>query len=140
MLVDVIKSGVFESPLQDMGWYSDSGGPIDHAGKITKNQREVRFERDSVRDILKVQRVIGAPYCLLPNGARLILDELTDAGHPVSTRGTVAFSVDDTTGSLLVRLSNGETLCINKSTYEGGKTGQGNSRVIRLIRENQLQY
>ena len=138
MLVDVLKSGAFVPPLRDVGWYSDSKGPIDHAGKITKNQREVDFRRDALQDILRVQRVIGAPYCILQNGARLILDEVTDAGHPVSEKGTVSFSVDGMSGSLLVRMHNGETVRINKSTYEGGKTGQGNARLIRLIHDNQL--
>lgn len=139
MLVDVLKSRAFVPPLENVGWYSDFNGPVDHAGKITKNHREVNFMRDALQDILKVQRVIGAPYCILPNGARLILDQVTDAGYPVSPAGTVTFSADDITSSVLIRLHNGETLRVNKSTYEGGKTGQGNARLVRLIRDNQLQ-
>jgi methionyl-tRNA formyltransferase len=138
MLVDVLNSRTFVPPLEDVGWYNESGGPIDHAEKITKSHREVDFKRDAVRDILKLHRVIGAPYCILPNGARLILDEITYAGQAAPLDATASFSVDGFTGSPLVRLHNGETLRITKSTYEGGKTGQGNARLIRLIHDKQL--
>jgi methionyl-tRNA formyltransferase len=138
MLVDVLKTKAFVPPLIDVGWYSDSDGSIDHAPKITKKQQEVNFGKDTLRDIFRVHRVIGPPYCFLPNDARLILDEIADPGHPVLAKGEVSFGVEDSTRNILVRLNSGETLRITKSTYEGGKAGQGNLRVIHLINDNLL--
>lgn len=138
MLVDVLKSGAFVPPLKDVGWYNESGGPVEHAGKITKNQREVDFKRDTLQDILKIQRVIHPAYCILPNGARLILEEIEDAGYSDTTKSATTFSVDEATYSPLVRLHNGETLRIKTSTYEGQKSGSGNLRLLRLIRDGQI--
>ncbi|KAF2677218.1 Formyltransferase [Lentithecium fluviatile CBS 122367] len=139
MLVDVLKSGAFVPPLEDVGWYSSSDRPIHHAEKITKKHREIDFNKDALHDILKVHRVIGAPYCLLPNGARLILDTIADQEDTISAPSKVSFMAEDGTGSIIVRLGNGEALRIDRSTYEGGKTGQGNARLIRLINNKLLE-
>jgi methionyl-tRNA formyltransferase len=138
MLVNVLKSGAFLPPLKDVGWYSDSGGPVDHAGKITKSHHEVNFDRDTVRDILKLQRVVGAPYCILPNGARLVLHSIEDAGHSGSPPDTTRFAVDETGTCPLVHMRNGDIMRINSSTYEGQKTGDGTKRLLKLIKNKTI--
>lgn len=171
MLVDVLRSKAFVPPLLDAGWYGRTSGPVEHAPKLNKDHQRVDFQRDGVEDILKIARVLGPPYCILPNGSRLRLDEVDqppyklyadgflqrwdyaeddarliwstafldeDDTTSIEGKGHVTFGYDETHGSLVVLLGTGEALRVNKSTYEGGKTGHGNSRVLQLILGEQV--
>lgn len=132
MLADTLRSRAFVPPLEDAGWYISSGGPIDHAGKITKQHRFIDFSKLTVRDILAIKRVLGDPWCMLPNGDRLILNEISESVIPLQTDGMRLLRREGS-DLVLVRTACGGTLRIDRSTYEGGKPGGGNSRLSRLL-------
>ncbi|KAJ4357630.1 Methionyl-tRNA formyltransferase [Didymosphaeria variabile] len=82
MLVNVLKTRAFVPPLKDIGWYKDSGGPIDHAGKVMKGDQQVDFSKTTLEDVFAIKRAIGDPWCWLPNGERLMLNEFSEAKGP----------------------------------------------------------
>lgn len=133
MLVGVLKSGAFIPPLKDVGWYAASGGPIDHAEKITKQHGYVDFSKLTLQDILNARRALGSLWCKLPNGDRVILDEIEDSGLPVLPDGENGIWAPDGMDIPLARAACGGVLRINRSTYEGGKTGRGNTRLMRVL-------
>jgi methionyl-tRNA formyltransferase len=141
MLVDVLVSRAFVPPLKDVGWYKDSSGAVDHAGKIMKGDQQVDFSTTSLEDVFAIQRAIGEPWCWLPNGERLILNEFSEAqGEQKPEQGAQRLwlgspprgSKDDVP---LARMACGRTLQIDKSTIGGRPVGGGNQRLVRLLRE-----
>ncbi|KAF2872606.1 methionyl-tRNA formyltransferase [Massariosphaeria phaeospora] len=131
MLVDVLGSRAFEPPIVDQGWYANSGGPVEHAGKITTEHRYVDFAVASAKDILRRQRVLGELWCKLPNGQRLNLHSLepTDwarVGADIP-RGLVSRN-----RNIYAITCDGRTLQIKSSTYPGKKRATGNSCLLDM--------
>ncbi|KAL1612226.1 Methionyl-tRNA formyltransferase [Paraconiothyrium brasiliense] len=140
MLVNVLKSRSFVPPLKDVGWYKESGGPIDHAGKIMKGDQQVDFLKTTLEEVFTIKRAIGEPWCWLPNGERLMLNEFGEANGSVedsdermwvSDRG----NKDVKQGTPLARMACGHVLRIDKSTIAGRPVGGGNQRLVHLLRE-----
>ncbi|RAR04564.1 methionyl-trna formyltransferase [Stemphylium lycopersici] len=119
MLVDVLKSRRFVPPLQDAGWYAKSNNPIDHAPKITKRDSFIDFEKDTLEDIFAKQNALGDPWCILPDGSRLILHEVYDFGMTYSSGlGPGFFNLQDVTAPVF-RAACGRVGTVVESTYEG---------------------
>ena len=136
MLVDVLKSRKYLPPLQDAGWYAKSGNnPIDHAPKITKHDRFVDFETDTWADIAAKQNALGDLWCTLPDGSRLILHEIWDFERTYhSGLGTGFFNLIDIADPVF-RAACGRVAKVVESTYEGGKKGHGNAKLLRMLRK-----
>ena len=66
MLVDVLKQRKFVPPHEPVGWYAHSNSPIDHAPKITKQDRYVDFEKHTAADVIAKWNALGDLWCLLP--------------------------------------------------------------------------
>lgn len=128
MLVDVLKEGNFIEP-RAAGWYA---GPTEYAPKITKPDSFVDFETMELNRILAVNRALGDVWCRLPNGERLVVHGVSHAGSGGGNGQTGLFH---RSGRLLFRARGGETGAIGSSTYPGGRKGQGNSKVIKMLRE-----
>lgn len=133
MLVEVLKTRAFVPPLEDVGWYAASGGSIAHAEKVTKQHRYIDFSNTTIQDIVTVKRVLGDPWCILPNGDRLILNEIQESSFSVEA-GQTGLWIPEGSITPLARTADGAILQIEKSTYEGGKTGGGNARLARVLK------
>jgi methionyl-tRNA formyltransferase len=130
MLIDVLKSSKFVPPLEDAGWYD---GPTDHAPKITKQDRFVDFSKTTVKEILAIQHALGDPWCLLPNGDRLILHELVDTGMVDTLKRQPGLWVEPTVRNPMFIDCTGGMGMIMESTYEGNKHGHGNAKLTRVL-------
>ncbi|EOA92169.1 uncharacterized protein SETTUDRAFT_86942 [Exserohilum turcica Et28A] len=137
MLVDVVKSRTFVPPLQDAGWYAHSNYPTDHAPKITKRDRFVDLETDTLQDILAKQRAFGDPWCILPSGDRLILHTVIDADIADSSGHRAGFFVGPNGKEPWFRPACGRIGILAKSTYEGNKQGHGNAKLVRILAQGQ---
>ncbi|KAF2441496.1 methionyl-tRNA formyltransferase [Karstenula rhodostoma CBS 690.94] len=141
MLVDVLISRAFVPPLKNVGWYKDSGGPVAHAGKILKGDQQVDFSKSTLDDVFAIKRAIGEPWCWLPNGDRLILNEFSEAEVAEQEHGLRRMWLGPSRGSKhdvpLARMACGRTLHIDKSTIGGRPVGGGNQRLVRMLRERQ---
>jgi methionyl-tRNA formyltransferase len=133
MLIDVLKQRIFVPPVEEAGWYGTSGGPVDHAGKITPEDRLVDFSSMTGQDILMRHRVLGNLWCRvkLPLGDRLILNEVGPL-HITISEGDHGLLVLGDLG-LCARSADGQLLQIKSCTVAGGKKGQGNAQVMRSI-------
>ncbi|KAJ4294555.1 Methionyl-tRNA formyltransferase [Kalmusia sp. IMI 367209] len=138
MLVNVLKSRAFVPPLKDVGWYKDSGGPVDHAEKILKGHRQVDFLTATMQEILAIKLACGDPWYQLPNGDRVILNEMSES-NTVSEESRKGLWVPEGSDIPLARTACGRVLKIEKSTYEGGKIRGGNSRLIRVLKQVQAR-
>ena len=136
MLVEVLKSRTFVPPLKDIGWYKDSGGPIEHAEKVLKTHRQVDFSKMNLPNALAVKRVLGDPWCILPTGDRLIMNEISKSEFPINREGKKGIWFPDGSDVPVARMACGGVLAIEKCTYEGGKTGHGNARLIRALEDS----
>lgn len=139
MLVEVLKKRAFVPPLKDVGWYGGSGGPVDHAGKIRKGDQEVNFLSSSLERVFAVKKAIGDPWCTLPNGERLILNEFSVAdGSFEQTPGSIwTAQVSPKEEALLARMACGGIMKIDKSSISGRPVGGGNQRVISMLKAQQ---
>lgn len=133
MLVNVLRSRKFVPPLQDAGWYAHSGLPTDHAPKVTKQDRFVNFETDTLADILAKQQALGDSWCMLPNGDRLILHNVIDAHMADSRDRKPGLFIEPNAKQPMIRLACGGIGILTKSTYEGNKQGHGNAKLVRLL-------
>jgi methionyl-tRNA formyltransferase len=139
MLVDVLKKGTYvassETENAAATWYT---GPTSHAPKITKQDRYVCFAEHELEHILAIQRALGDMWCVLPNGERLIIhrvvnvegngDMLLEKQEPgLWTRQGIAYP--------LFMAKCGRVGQVVESTYAGGKKGQGNAKVMRMLSE-----
>lgn len=134
LLVDVLKSQTFVPPLRDAGWYKDAEGPVDHAEKVLKSHRQVLFSRTTLEELFAIQRACGDPWCVLPNGARLIINEMSE-WNADPAEGQAGLWVPEGSDNPLARMACGRVVKIEKSTYEGGKIGGGNPRLVRVLKE-----
>ncbi|CAN9137145.1 unnamed protein product [Alternaria alternata] len=137
MLVDVLKQRKFVPPREDVGWYAHSNGPIDHAPKITKQDRYVDFEKHTAADVIAKWNALGDLWCLLPTGERLILHDVLDPMLPDDdeyvTMKPGLFVDSDLEGFLWFRGACGKMGNVLSSTLEGGKKGQGNAKLLQLF-------
>jgi methionyl-tRNA formyltransferase len=132
MLIDVLRSHKFLHPLQDVGWYAASNGPTDHAGKIVKNDHFVDFSKHTMDNILARKNALGNLWCFMPNGDRLIINDMAlaeDANVPNALPGT--WTQQDS--HPLVQTVCGKVGRIISSTCAGGKVGQGNAKLLRTL-------
>ncbi|PVI07926.1 Formyltransferase [Periconia macrospinosa] len=144
MLVDVLKSRAFIPPLEDVGWYADSGGPIDHAGKVDKKRCFVDFSQATLSDILSIEKIRGVPWTVLPNGHRLVMNKCRAADVVVDANVEAGIWCPDfdhpehneaiaSHRQLLAKTACGGVLLIEQSTCEGGKLGSGYDRVKKIM-------
>jgi methionyl-tRNA formyltransferase len=130
MLVDVLKEQRFVAPLEPTGWYS---GAVDHAPKLTKQDARVDFTTMSMAHILAIHRALGHTWIRLPNGERLVVHEIVDAGvHPELELPVPNQGVG---GELFLRAACGRIGMIRSSTYPGGRRGHGNSKAAKVMKE-----
>lgn len=135
MLVDVLESGAFIPPLKEAGWYEKSGGPMDHAEKITPAHRFINFATDTAQDILTRHRVLGNLWTNMPNGERVVINEIQAFGTE-QVRGRqpglyVAEGYDD----VLACTADGHLMKVVSSTVAGGKKKLGNAHVRRVLKQ-----
>jgi methionyl-tRNA formyltransferase len=141
MLVDVLKAQQYIPPHKDAGWYASSGGPVEHAPKITKQDRFIDFAQTSLDEILTIQRALGEPWCILPNGDRLILHQVTEASTTLWAAPEQADADDQQPGIFLskdftkplFRAACGALGIIETSTYAGSNSGGGNAKLMRIF-------
>ncbi|KAK7190979.1 hypothetical protein DPSP01_009179 [Paraphaeosphaeria sporulosa] len=143
MLVNVLLSRAFVPPLKDVGWYGDSGGAIDHAGKILKGDQQVDFAKSTLDDVFAIKRAIGEPWCWLPNGDRLILNEFSEKKVLLGEQGQehppgrmwLDTSRAPKHNVPLARMACGRILQIDKSSIGGRPVGAGNQRLVSMLRQ-----
>ena len=134
MLVEVLKSRKFLPPLVDVGWYANTNNPVDHAPKITTQDRFIDFKQSTLDDVLAVRYALGNPWCILPNGDRLILHNIVKTGlfHPPGFEPGVWVQSGYHYGPL-VRDAVGRIGLIVESTYASSKAGKGNAKLLRML-------
>jgi methionyl-tRNA formyltransferase len=133
MLVDVLKSQKYVPPHQDAGWYAASKGPIEHAPKITKQDRFVDFSERTMDEILAIQQALGNPWCILPNGDRLIMHKVADAQKMDTLGHGAGIWMQEKAEYPTFRAACGRFGMILESTYAGTKAGQGNAKLLRVL-------
>jgi methionyl-tRNA formyltransferase len=88
MLVQALRDGLHVPPLTSVGWEPDAKQleSLEHAPKLTKHDRQIRWETWSAAEFLTRQRVLGPLWSLARNrdGAvkRLILEGVEDVPYP----------------------------------------------------------
>ncbi|KAF2280580.1 methionyl-tRNA formyltransferase [Westerdykella ornata] len=154
MLVRVLENGDFVPPLKEAGWYAGSGGPIDHAEKITPAHRHIDFSTATAQDILTRHRVLGNLWSMLPGKEeRFIINEIeafdieSDAnditsaleeGASANTTPGVFVALSPTSHALCARTADGKILRIKSTTCPGGMKGRGNSHIIGVLLQQQM--
>lgn len=145
MLVDVLRSRAFVPPLKDVGWYADSGGPVNHARKILKSDRQVDFATSTLEQVRAIRRAIGEPWCVLFNGERLILNEFSEkalVGDEAAEYHPGHMWLDTSRGSKhpvpLVRMACGRVLQIERSSIGGRSVGGGNQHLVSVLRKDSV--
>lgn len=136
LLLHVLRERKFVPPLDDVGWYSKLHGakrPVDHAEKITKQHRFVDFGRHAMHQILAIQRALGDPWCILPNGDRLILHHVAHTGEARPLQREPGIWVQRGHDHPSFQSADGKVGAILESTYAGSKKGQGNAKLLRLF-------
>lgn len=141
MLIEGIRSKVFVPPLEDSGWYS---GIVDHAPKITKEDRHVDWQGWMADEILLRLRVLGDLWdnVLLSNGKRLVLHDLEIVSSPELAQsdqtlrpGSLVKSFDATSPEPVVLIVTCDEprkfLKIKTCTIEGQTRGDG-ARLAKL--------
>jgi methionyl-tRNA formyltransferase len=132
MLVDVLMSRKQVPPLRDAGCYYS--GPLDHAPKITKQDRFVDFSKQTVHDIVTSQRALGDIWCLLPNGDRLILHHVRDMEiDDALNRPPGLYTSPSSFPHPVLVARNGGIGMVMSSTYSGYKHGHGNSKLEQML-------
>ncbi|CBX92261.1 hypothetical protein IAQ61_000442 [Plenodomus lingam] len=133
MLVQLLRSRKYMPPWEDAGWYGSSNGPLDHAPKITNNDRYIDLNTSPLEDIHTIQNALGDSWCLLPDGQRLILHRVVDTGVIDPSHGKPGiWSEEDCEYPLLSDL-HGRVAIIMESTQAGGKLGAGNATLLRKL-------
>jgi methionyl-tRNA formyltransferase len=136
MLVHVLKTGTYSisSENENAGtWYT---GPIAHAPKLTKQDRYLSFAEHDLEHILAIQRALGDMWCVLPNGERLIIHgvaSVEDDGNTVVEKQEPGLWASQGSACLLFKAKCGRVGRVVESTYAGGKKGQGNAKVMRML-------
>ncbi|KAH6875296.1 methionyl-tRNA formyltransferase [Alternaria rosae] len=136
MLVHVLKEQRFVPPHEDVGWYAHSDGPIDHAPKITKQDRFVDFRKHTLADVIAKRNALGDLWCLLPTGDRLIIHDIIPHNPDESQLSTMepGLFVDSQTKNVLIfKGACGEAGHVLQSTLQGHKKGQGNAKLLSLF-------
>jgi methionyl-tRNA formyltransferase len=133
MLVDVLQSRKFVPPQKDVGWYASSQGPIDHAPKITKQDRFISFSQRSMEDILAIQYALGDLWCTLPDGDRFIMHKVADTKLIDTLGREPGIWVSKALKRPLFRAACGKIGVILESTYPGSKARQGHTMLLRVL-------
>ncbi|KAF2833393.1 Formyltransferase [Ophiobolus disseminans] len=146
MLVDVLLSQKYIPPHQDVGWYAASNGPIDHAPKITKQDRFIDFSQNTLEDMITIQQALGNPWCILPNGERFIMHKVAPYNHPtaldqLNTPDQPGIWIEEDLKEPLFRAACGSIGIIENSTYAGSATNSGNAKIRKLfqVRDRQAE-
>ena len=138
LLVDVLQRRAFVPPLDDAGWYARSGGPIDHAEKITPQHRYIDFATATIDDIAKRQQVLGKLWCCLPNGERIIFESIIPSGLKKDTE-TPGLFVSTELNCVLAQSADGHLMQITTTVAGGGK-GRGNGHVRRVLAAKNITH
>ncbi|KAH7389701.1 formyl transferase [Phaeosphaeria sp. MPI-PUGE-AT-0046c] len=131
MLVDVLRDGRYAALKECGTWYT---GPISHAPKLTKEDRHVSFEKHSLGDVVRIQNALGDPWCVLPNGDRVILHQVVDSGMlDVMETSRPGLYVQPGMSEPVFKAADGRLGVVMSSTYEGRKAGQGNGKLLAVL-------
>jgi methionyl-tRNA formyltransferase len=143
MLVKVLKTGAFVPPLKDVGWYAQSGGPIEHAEKIEKKHWHIDFSKSTMDEITTIVRAGGVPWTTLENNTRVLLHHIwptnytcpenvpTGIWHPDISHVFVNREATPKR-SLMARAACGGIMQIKNVTIDGGKANGGYDRFKKL--------
>lgn len=148
MLVDVLRQGLYRSPVQEGGWWQGKGEGVD-APKLTKRHHEVDFATMTLDRVRAGIRALGHVWCALPNGERLIVHEVVAADANanaeqeqeqeqeqlarVERKASMRLWYDEARDELLFRAACGSLGVITSSTYPGGKARRGNGKVASML-------
>jgi methionyl-tRNA formyltransferase len=138
MLVDVLRLRAYVPPIADAGWYGQSGGPIDHAEKITPEHTYVDFASTTLEDIMTRHRVLEHHlWCRLPNHnrERVMLNDIIPSEAMDNTRAQPGLFVSKESDRILGRTVDGQLICVRSSTVAGRKKGAGNAYIRRVLEE-----
>jgi methionyl-tRNA formyltransferase len=133
LLIEVLRSGNHLPPHQDISWYT---GPLSHAPKTTKQDRHISFASSTLDEILAIQRALGNPWCMLSNGQRLLIHAivpLSSSEIAVNPPKKPGLWIRHNAKLPIIRAKCGATAVVHSSTYSGGKTGQGNAKVMNML-------
>ncbi|KAF2025453.1 methionyl-tRNA formyltransferase [Setomelanomma holmii] len=133
MLVDVLKHKKYISPHEDVGWYANSSEPIDHAPKITKQDRFVDFDTKTMDDIQAMHLALGDLWLILPNGQRLVIHKTNDIQKRDAVRREHNIWKDEGFPTPFFRAACGRIGMIVSSTYAGQRAGQGNRKAMQVL-------
>tara|TARA_R110002003_G_scaffold72_5_gene6716 strand:+ start:6847 stop:7650 length:804 start_codon:yes stop_codon:yes gene_type:complete len=133
MLVHVIKNNCFIPPHKDSGWCANSGRPIHHAPKITKQDQFVDFSVKTMDAILALQNALSDTWCILPNGHRLIMHQVAGTLKFDTLNREPGIWVERDLKYPLFRAACGKIGVILASTYAGSKAGHGNAKLMRVL-------
>lgn len=131
MLVDILKNGTYIDPKPCEPWYQ---GNIAHAPKITKEDRKLDLATHSLKQVIRIQNALGDPWCVLPNGDRVILHSVASGDmRDMNAHRKPGLYVQQDTGEILLKAPNGKLGIVNSSTYQGRKAGQGNGKLAAVL-------
>lgn len=131
MLVDVLRDGRYLEPKECERWYE---GPMDHAPKVTKEDRQILFEKITVDDVMRMQNALGDPWCVLPNGDRVILHHVVDSGMlDTQESRPPGLYVQPGMSEPVFKGADGRVGVVMSSTYAGKKAGKGNSMLLAVL-------
>jgi methionyl-tRNA formyltransferase len=130
MLVDVLKTRKYVAPHRDAGWYA---GPVDLAPKISPQDRFVDFGARTMDEVLAMQRALGNTWCVLPNGHRVIMHKVTEAGVLDAQGHAPGMWMQEGSENPTLRMACGGLGTLLESTYAGGKKGLGNAKLKMVL-------
>ncbi|KAH7125118.1 formyl transferase [Dendryphion nanum] len=136
MLVDVLKRKAYLPPYEDQGWYAASGGPIDYAPKIDKEDSKVNIYTTPSEEILYKHKVLGDLWCILPyKHQRIILNKVSLLSEKDDIDREPGFINPGQYKKLHARTIDGALLDIEETTVDGGKKKHGNAHVKRQLND-----
>jgi methionyl-tRNA formyltransferase len=145
MLVQVLKNGAYISPHTTTQGHDDGSGnpgswytgPISHAPKITKADRAIILPEHSLAHILAIHRALGDMWCIFL-GERVLIHRVVSAGEEgkklLQSQGPGMWTREGIQWPLFKAKCGGVGYVL-ESTYAGGKKGQGNNKVMRMLKE-----
>jgi methionyl-tRNA formyltransferase len=107
-----------------------------HGARAQNSKRlsRIDFATQTLEDILRVQNALGDPWCMLPNGQRVILHKIIRADEvdnsPVHAPGLF---LQQHVQYPALRAACGNVGYVVESTYAGLKARHGNDKLMRVL-------
>lgn len=130
MLLEVLKVNKHVLPHENAAWYD---GPVSHAPKTTKKDRFVSFGERSMDEIVAMMQALGDPWCMLSNGNRLLLHQITLEDSAETMVPGPGLWIRHGVNTPVFQAKDGVVGVVKSSTYSGAKTGSGNAKVVRML-------